>query len=76
MASLPPEARARVDEITRLIMEKLLINPTEQLKSASDANTVATYSDALTRLFDLAGDDPTDDTLTTAGARTTKKPAQ
>ncbi|HUP39394.1 MAG TPA: glutamyl-tRNA reductase [Vicinamibacterales bacterium] len=75
MASLPPEARARVDEITRLFMEKLLINPTEQLKSASDADTVATYSDALTRLFGLAGEEP-DDTLTSAGARTTKKPAQ
>ena len=76
MASLPPEARARVDEITRLIMEKLLINPTEQLKAASDADTVAAYSDALTRLFGLAGDEPADDTLTTAGARTTKKPSQ
>ena len=38
-------------------MEKLLINPTEQLKSASDADTVAIYSDALTRLFGLAGDE-------------------
>ena len=77
MASLPPEARARVDEITRLIMEKLLINPTEQLKSVSDADTVAAYSDALTRLFGLAGDDLPDETLTTAGStRTAKKPAQ
>ncbi len=77
MASLPPEARARVDEITRLIMEKLLINPTEQLKSASDADTVAAYSDALTRLFGLAADDAPDETLTTAGStRAAKKPAQ
>ena len=77
MASLPPEARARVDEITRLIMEKLLINPTEQLKSASDADTVAAYSEALTRLFGLAGDDAPDETLTTAGSiRAAKKPAQ
>ena len=77
LAGLPPEARARVDEITRLIMEKLLINPTEQLKSASDADTVAAYSDALTRLFGLAADDRTDETLTTTGApRTTKKPQQ
>src|SRR5688500_16185964 len=80
MASLPPEARARVDEITRLIMEKLLINPTEQLKSTSDADTVAAYSDVLTRLFGLAGDAAAvgppnaapalggpDDTLTPAG---------
>ncbi len=57
-------------------MEKLLINPTEQLKAASDADTVAAYSDALTRLFGLAGDESADDALTTAGARTTKKPAQ
>jgi glutamyl-tRNA reductase len=89
MASLPPEARARVDEITRLIMEKLLINPTEQLKAASDADTVAAYSDALTRLFGLTGDDLAagapnaapasgwpDDALTTAGARSTKKSGQ
>jgi glutamyl-tRNA reductase len=77
MASLPPEARARVDEITRLIMEKLLINPTEQLKSVSDADTVAAYSDALTRLFGLAGDDSPDETLTTAGStRAAKKPTQ
>src|SRR5687768_5430498 len=77
MASLPPEARARIDEITRLIMEKLLINPTEQLKSASDADTVATYSDVLTRLFGLTGDEAADETLTTAGAtRPIKKPTQ
>jgi len=42
--------------VTRLIIEKLLITPTEQLKSLSDADTVAAYSDALNRLFDLSGD--------------------
>jgi glutamyl-tRNA reductase len=47
------EARARVDEITRLIMEKLLLAPTEQLKSLGDADTVGAYSEALTRLFRL-----------------------
>ena len=36
LAGLPPEARARVDEITRLIVEKLLLTPTEQLKAVSD----------------------------------------
>ena len=78
LASLSPDARARVDEITRLILEKLLIHPTEQLKSISDADTVAVYSDALNRLFSLASDDPGDEgTLTTAGApRTAKKPGQ
>ena len=57
LAGLGPDARAKVDEVTRLIIEKLLINPTEQLKSLSDAATVAAYSDALNRLFDLSGDD-------------------
>jgi len=76
LASLPPEARARVDEITRLILEKLLINPTEQLKAISDADTVAAYSDALNRLFGLS-DDSSEEGLTTAGPpRSTKKPAQ
>jgi glutamyl-tRNA reductase len=78
LASLPPEARARVDEVTRLIVEKLLIHPTEQLKAISDADTVAAYSDALNRLFSLAADEPADDgTLTTAGlTRSPKKRAQ
>ena len=39
LAGLPPEARARVDEITRLIVEKLLLTPTEQLKAVSDEAT-------------------------------------
>ena len=32
LAALPPDARARVEEITRLLVEKLLLQPTEQLK--------------------------------------------
>ena len=44
---------ARVEDITRLIVEKLLLTPTEQLKAASDPETVGTYSEALTRLFAL-----------------------
>jgi glutamyl-tRNA reductase len=54
LSSLTPEARARVDEITHLLIEKLLLTPTEQLKSLSDADTVGAYSEALTRLFGLA----------------------
>ena len=75
LASLPPEARARVDEITRLIVEKLLINPTEQLKSLSDDETVVAYSDALNRLFSLT-DDQSETTLSAAGGRVAKKPRQ
>jgi len=54
LAALPSESRTRVDEITRLIVEKLLLTPTEQLKSAGDdADAIAAYSEALTRLFAL-----------------------
>ena len=53
LAALPPEARARVDEITRLIVEKLLLHPTEQLKNAGDTQLASQYAEALTRLFGL-----------------------
>jgi glutamyl-tRNA reductase len=58
---LPAEARARVDEVTRLIVEKLLLTPTEQLKSVSDADTLAAYAEALTRLFGLGQHAPSQD---------------
>jgi glutamyl-tRNA reductase len=54
LSQLPPEARERVEEITRLIVEKLLIHPTEQLKAAGDPETVTQYSETLARLFALA----------------------
>ncbi len=58
LAGLPPEASSRVDEITRLLVEKLLITPTEQLKSTSDPERVRIYADALTRLFALDAEEP------------------
>ena len=58
LSGLPPEARARLDEITHLIVEKLLLTPTEQLKSVSDESMVVAYSDALNRLFSLAEEKP------------------
>jgi glutamyl-tRNA reductase len=57
LSTLPPEARARVDEITHLIVEKLLLTPTEQLKALQDAEAVASYAEALTRLFGLSEQD-------------------
>ena len=54
LSSLPPEARARVDEITHLIVEKLLLTPTEQLKALGSSESVSAYTEALTRLFALA----------------------
>ena len=56
LSQLPPEARARVDEITHLIVEKLLLAPTSQLKSIGDAETVGAYAEALTRLFGLSSE--------------------
>jgi glutamyl-tRNA reductase len=64
MSALPPEARQRVDEITHLIVEKLLLTPTEQLKSVSDEAMIVAYADALNRLFGLAGDEQTRKTET------------
>ena len=54
LAGLTPEARARVDEITRLLVEKLLLSPTERLKALGDETMIAVYSEALSRLFSLA----------------------
>jgi len=59
LTALPPEARARVDEVTRLIVEKLLIEPTEQLKALSDEETQVAYTEALNRLFRLREDEAT-----------------
>jgi len=56
LSGLPPEARARIDEVTRLIVEKLLLEPTEQLKALPDVETQAAYTEALCRVFRL-GDD-------------------
>jgi glutamyl-tRNA reductase len=56
LGPLPPESRARVDEVTRLIVEKLLLTPTEQLKLLPDSKTIAAHADALSRLFSLGED--------------------
>ena len=60
LSGLSPEARARVDDVTRLLVEKLLSAPTEQLKSATDEEAVAAYTEALNRLFKLS-DQPSGD---------------
>ena len=53
LASLSPDERARVDEVTRLIVEKLLLEPTEQLKALPDEETQVAYTEAVNRLFRL-----------------------
>jgi hypothetical protein len=44
--------------VTRLIIEKLLLTPTERLKGLSNADTVRQYSEALGQLFDLESPRP------------------
>ena len=58
LAGLPEETRAKVDEVTRLIVEKLLLEPTEQLKALPDEETQAVYTEAVNRLFRLGDTDP------------------
>ena len=53
LSGLPPDAFEKVDDITRLIIEKLLIEPTEQLKALPDEETQVAYTEALNRLFRL-----------------------
>ena len=48
--------RVRIEEITHLLIEKLLSTPTEQLKAARDEKELAGDTNSLERLFRL---DPT-----------------
>ena len=64
LSGLSPDAKSRVEEITRLLVEKLLSTPTEQLKAASDEQEIAADTDTLVRLFKLTNQTP-------AGARHT-----
>jgi glutamyl-tRNA reductase len=54
LAGLTPDARARVEEITHLLVEKLLLTPTEQLKAVSDDTLVVAYAEAIHRVFSLS----------------------
>jgi len=53
-ADVRDEARTRLDEITHLLIEKLLLTPTEQLKSIGDPETATLYAEAVSRVFNLA----------------------
>jgi glutamyl-tRNA reductase len=58
LSGLGPDARTKVDEVTRLIVEKLLLEPTEQLKALPDEDTQVAYTEAVNRLFGLRGEEP------------------
>ena len=53
LGGLTPEARAKVDEVTRLLVEKLLLTPTEHLKAVGDNSLLVAYAEALHRVFAL-----------------------
>jgi glutamyl-tRNA reductase len=58
LSALTPEARERFEEITRLLIEKLLLEPTEQLKALPDEETQAAYTEAINRIFRLQNQAP------------------
>jgi glutamyl-tRNA reductase len=56
LTGLSPETRALFDQVSRLIVEKLLLEPTEQLKALPDEETQLAYTEAVNRLFGLRDD--------------------
>jgi glutamyl-tRNA reductase len=74
LAGLPPDTRALFDQVTRLIVEKLLLDPTEQLKALPDEETQMAYTEAINRLFRLRTGTPdpdaADDDVTPGQRRT------
>jgi glutamyl-tRNA reductase len=58
LKGLSPEARERFEEVTRLIIEKLLLEPTEELKALPDEETQAVYTEVINRIFRLQGQTP------------------
>jgi len=57
---LSADARARVEDVTRLLVQKLLLEPSERLKTTPDEATAAQYADALTQLFGLGEPHPSE----------------
>ena len=76
LSGLPPEARERMDEISRLIVEKLLIEPTEQLKDLPDEETQVAYTEAVNRLFRLRDDETPDSARHPASTRLPRRRRQ
>ena len=73
LSGLPPEARARLEDITRLIVEKLLLTPTERLKSVTDETMALTYADALNRLFSLLDEEEVEPEAEPASAKVSSR---
>jgi hypothetical protein len=52
--------------VTRLIVEKLLLDPTEQLKALPDEETQVAYTEAINRLFRLRANESTSESQDTS----------
>jgi len=50
---LSPEVRERIEEVTRLLVQKLLLTPTERLKTVTDEATAAQFAEVIAELFSL-----------------------
>ena len=68
LSGLSPAARARIDEVTRLLVERLLSTPTERLKATTDDEDVAAYAEMLNELFKLRQPQGGEDTEPEAAA--------
>jgi glutamyl-tRNA reductase len=73
LAGLSPDARERFEEVTRLILEKLLLEPTERLKALPDQETQVAYTEVLNRLFRLSADPDADVGQDTGAAIKTRR---
>jgi hypothetical protein len=62
--------------VTRLIVEKLLLEPTEQLKALPDEETQLAYTEAVNRLFRLREDAAGQDSESPAVTTPAKKPSK
>ena len=76
LSGLGPDARARVDEVTRLLVEKLLLTPTEQLKTVGDEALVVAYAEALHRVFALSPSEAPESGSSTAPQQRAGAPAR
>ena len=59
-----------MDEVTRLIVEKLLLAPTSQLKALPDEDTQIAYTEAVNRLFRLRTGESSSSSTDAAADRT------
>lgn len=70
LSGLPPDTRALFEQMTRILVEKLLLEPTEQLKALPDEEIQVAYTEAVNRLFRLRAEEaPADATAITPSER-------